>query len=171
MDDPHRDRPHRLSPVQPGRNISVVPFLAMSVVAAALFWGFQQQDVEEPNSAPDRAGAIERPRPEPPDIPPPVTAGSSSAPPRGKILGPFSDSDYPEAAIENEEEGSVTVRVNVDRGGTVTRCNVIESSGHPLLDQTTCKIVRDRARFTPARDENGDPIEGSLTQRVVWRLQ
>ena len=47
----------------------------------------------------------------------------------------------------------------------MTDCSVTSSSGSSALDQATCRILRSRARFTPARDSSGNPTTGSDTRQ------
>ena len=105
-----------------------------------------------------------------PPAPPPVR----TVPPKsavGNLQGLFSPDDYPPAAADNEEQGTVTVRLAVGTNGRVSDCSVSSSSGSRSLDSTTCRILRSRARFTPATDNMGNPTVGSHTQRITWRLQ
>lgn len=49
----------------------------------------------------------------------------------------------------------VAVRVQVD--GRATNCRVDRSSGNPIVDQWTCRLVEERVRFRPAVDDRGRP--------------
>ncbi|TMJ18174.1 MAG: energy transducer TonB [Alphaproteobacteria bacterium] len=82
----------------------------------------------------------------------------------------FSNLDYPAKAIQAREQGVVTYRIIVSKEGGVRDCIVVESSGSELLDRTTCRIVRQRARFLPARDAQGNAIEDQFTSRTRWVL-
>lgn len=62
--------------------------------------------------------------------------------------------DYPAEALIKGWEGITYVSLRVGPDGKVTRCSIIESSGHDLLDQRTCGIIRARALFKPARDSS-----------------
>ena len=78
--------------------------------------------------------------------------------------------DYPRVALVNNQQGSVTVRLKIDQTGLVTSCKVIVSSGHQALDDQTCALYRARARFEPARDRRGRPVDSSYKQKTTWRL-
>ena len=111
-----------------------------------------------------------RPPAPPPPPPPPVV---QTVPPRsavGDLQGLFRGDDYPQSAIERDEQGSVTVRLTVGTNGRVANCDVTSSSGSRTLDSATCRILRSRARFTPARDNRGNPTTDSVTQRIRWVL-
>ena len=105
---------------------------------------------------------------------PPAPPAVRTVPPRsavGNLQGLFQTDDYPSSAVDNEEEGSVSVRLSIGANGRVTDCAVTSSSGSRALDSTTCRILRSRARFTPATDNMGNPTAGSHNQRITWRLQ
>jgi protein TonB len=89
----------------------------------------------------------------------------------GNLQGLIRDTDYPDSAIEREEQGTVTVSLQVGTTGRVTGCSVSGSSGSRTLDSTTCRILQSRAKFTPAIDSNGNPTTGTVSQRITWRLQ
>jgi hypothetical protein len=55
--------------------------------------------------------------------------------------------------------------------GRLTGCKIVMSSGSASLDAQTCRIIQQRARFSPARDAQGKPIAGKVFQRVTWRLE
>ena len=97
-----------------------------------------------------------------------------TVPPRsatGDLQGLFHGSDYPQSAINAEEQGSVTVRITVGTNGRVAGCDVTSPSGSPALDRATCRILQSRARFSPARDNHGEPTTDTLTQRIRWVLE
>jgi protein TonB len=71
----------------------------------------------------------------------------------------FSRDDYPPAALRNEEEGIVRFRVAVLPNGRIGACTITASSGSAPLDATTCRILRSRVRYTPARP--GAPVAGA----------
>jgi protein TonB len=84
----------------------------------------------------------------------------------------FSGDDYPAAAQVRGEEGDVRARLDVDTRGRVSRCTIVQSSGSESLDDATCRILEERARFAPARDAGGNPVADSvLTPPIVWRLE
>lgn len=78
--------------------------------------------------------------------------------------------DYPAIALRQDQQGTATILLHVDRNGNVASCTIAESSGHPALDEQSCGLYRARARFAPARDALGRPTASSQTQVVQWRL-
>jgi protein TonB len=91
---------------------------------------------------------------------------------KGSLAGLISTDDYPSDALRNQQTGTVRVRLDVSSGGRVTGCSVVSSSGVPSLDSATCRLLTSRARFTPARDSNGNPTSDTVTSpAIVWRIQ
>jgi protein TonB len=106
--------------------------------------------------------------PAPPAPPPPRISQAAKA--RGSLPGLFSTDDYPQDAIRNEDQGTTAVSLTIGTDGRVTACNVTSSSGSSSLDNATCRIIRSRARYTPAKDQNGAPISGTDSARIRWVL-
>lgn len=67
-------------------------------------------------------------------------------------------------------EGSVRFALIVSPAGRVTGCQIIESSGDARLDEQTCRFLTRRARFQPALDNTGQPVEGHWESRVRWKV-
>lgn len=78
--------------------------------------------------------------------------------------------DYPKAALRNDLAGTTRFRLDVTKDGRVGNCVVTQSSGNDELDLTACRLIMERARFSPALDENGKPTTGSFSSAVVWKL-
>jgi len=107
--------------------------------------------------------------PAPPPAPPPPRV-SQAARAQGSLPGLFSTDDYPAAALRNEEQGTTAVSLTIGTNGRVSGCSVTSSSGSRSLDDTTCRILKSRARFTPAKDQAGSPISDNSTARIRWQL-
>jgi periplasmic protein TonB len=120
--------------------------------------------------------------PRPPPMPPPITVAppppAPPAPPRtvepararANLASYVSNSDYPAAALRNEEQGTTGFRLTVGPDGRVTNCTVTSSSGSSSLDATTCRLMRARARFTPARDNTGASTTDTHNGRIRWQI-
>jgi protein TonB len=118
-----------------------------------------------------RAPPAPQPRPPaPPPPPPPPVKKIQARSAVGDLQGLFRGADYPQSSQERGEEGTVAVRLTVGTNGRVSDCNVSSSSGSRTLDSTTCRILRSRARFTPAKDDRGNPTTDTVTQRIRWVL-
>ncbi len=86
--------------------------------------------------------------------------GSGGSPSRPSVIEStkLTSRDYPPAAIRAwPRNGRVFVAVRVQLDGRATDCKINRSSGNPGVDGDTCRLVMERVRFTPARDENGRP--------------
>ena len=105
--------------------------------------------------------------PKPPAPPPPRQSQARSL--TGSLQGLFSADDYPPSALDNNEQGSVTVNLTIGPSGRVTGCSA-SGSASSTLKNTTCRIVSARARFSPAQDANGNPMTSSYSQTIVWRI-
>ncbi len=75
---------------------------------------------------------------------------------------------YPVAARQAGWEGTVMVRVLVDRRGVAATVTIRESSGYQLLDEAVLQAVK-KWRFAPAT-QNGNPVASFHDVRVRFRL-
>ena len=92
-------------------------------------------------------------------------------PPRtDKPVGLISATDYPQRAIDKEEEGPVAFKALVAPDGTVDKCTIMVSSHYRDLDDATCTLVKGRARFAPAKDASGNPMYGVYKAVITWSL-
>jgi protein TonB len=87
------------------------------------------------------------------------------------IAGDLRDEDYPREALRGGMQGRVTVRFTVQVNGRIRDCQVVASSGSPMLDQTTCRLLTRRLRFRPATDSTGRPIETKLYSDHTWGIR
>ncbi|URW75465.1 energy transducer TonB [Sphingomonas donggukensis] len=94
-------------------------------------------------------------------------AGGDETPPRW-IGGRMSDRDFPDALRETTNGGVVGVRYTVLTTGRVGNCRITRSSGVPLLDQTTCRLITQRFRFRPSRDAAGRPVDSEIVENHEW---
>jgi protein TonB len=109
--------------------------------------------------------------PPPPPPPPPAPARKvEPARARANLASYVSDDDYPPSAAAAGQEGRTGFRLDIGPDGRVTNCTVTSSSGSSVLDQATCRIMRSRARFTPAHDSNGNPVADTHDDAITWRL-
>jgi protein TonB len=99
--------------------------------------------------------------------PPPA---APPAPPPTRAKGEIGEADYPAASLRNHEQGLVRVRVTVTPQGRVSACTVIASSGFPNLDAGTCRLFLTRVRYSPARDDTGQPVEDIVEEKMTWRI-
>jgi protein TonB len=107
--------------------------------------------------------------PPPPPPPPPVTK-LEPARAKANLATYLSDADYPSDAIRREEQGATRFKLAVGPDGRVSGCTVTASSGSAALDLATCRLMKSRARFAPARDTSGSPTTDVVSSTIVWRL-
>jgi TonB family protein len=96
-----------------------------------------------------------------------VVTGPTSV---GDVPSWISSDDYPLAAIEAGEEGTVSVRLIVDKTGKLSGCTIKKSSGSAVLDEATCAVLSRNARFRPVVNSRGQPVQGVFQRAVVWKL-
>lgn len=110
------------------------------------------------------------PPPAPP-APAPAPRVSQAAVAKGDVGRFFGADAYPPAAQRAEAQGRVATRITVGTDGRVTDCSVTASSGNDDLDSATCRIFKSRVRYTPARDDSGNPITQTLNPPAIrWAL-
>lgn len=106
--------------------------------------------------------------PTPPPAPPPSPPGTPARP--INQMAWIGTDDYPSAALRREAEGLVRVLLVVDLDGVPNDCTIQSSSGHADLDATACTLLRQRARFHPALDGEGQPVIGRIIVPVRWAI-
>ena len=154
-------------PPPPPKDVEIPPFVPPPEVTVA-------SDVPPPiavqsvQAPPPQVYVPPAPKAEPP-APPPAPTG----PTQGAQLDPrsttTSEDDYPPASQRANEEGVVTVNLNINAQGRVDQCSVAQSSGFPRLDEKTCQIALRRFRGKPAL-QNGTPVASQKVQRVRWTI-
>jgi protein TonB len=119
-----------------------------------------------PSPIPNKANPLSSAQTQGPARPSGAAASAASL-----IRGSFNnDADYPSAALREEEQGTVGVSYTIGADGRVSNCTVVRSSGSRSLDSTTCRILQQRFRYSPARDASGNPVATTKSQSVTWRL-
>ena len=86
------------------------------------------------------------------------------------LAGVFTSEDYPAVAMRNDQSGLVAFALLIDEQGRVADCTVIETSGAASLDAQSCGIIRNRAKFSPARGTDEKPIKSAYLGRIRWRI-
>lgn len=107
-----------------------------------------------------------------PPAPPPPRAPDRSARAQWQVQphSLITTRDYPSAALRADEQGRTQVRLAVARSGRVTGCTVTISSGSAALDAATCRLLQERARFTPARDARGRRTTDTIPAAITWQI-
>jgi len=104
------------------------------------------------------------------DRTPPSASSRSSAPkPRNSPENWLIEADYPNSAYRQGRSGTAGFKLTIGLDGRVTDCKITASTGHPDLDEATCRLIPIRARFTPAV-KNGQPAVGTYVGKIPWHL-
>ncbi|WP_432769755.1 energy transducer TonB [Sphingopyxis sp.] len=103
----------------------------------------------------------------------PFAARGGDAVPMQPAINPgrwVTNDDYPPEAMREEREGTTGFRITIDAKGLPADCEIVSSSGHADLDAATCRLVVERARFTPGRDAAGRATGGTYSNRIRWQI-
>ena len=90
--------------------------------------------------------------------------GRFPEPLKEEFVGPY---DYPEDALKQGVSGENVAIARIDAEGRPSDCNVVASSKSDSLDRATCRAFL-RARFKPATDKAGAPIESMYVLNLRW---
>ena len=85
------------------------------------------------------------------------TNGTPSTPRDMESWASKIQANYPHHLVLKGEEGSVGVRLTVNKSGRATFCEVIRYSGPASFNDTACLLLLRHARFNPAMDSEGNP--------------
>ena len=144
----------------------VVGALAGSTASGAAQGSWTPQASPSPPPAPPVYGP-----PAPPSPPPPLRQGKER--PAAPLRSPSSwmtTDDYPAESLRANEQGTTAFRATVGPDGIATDCAITASSGFAGLDDTACRLVKERGQFSPALDKKGKPITGTWASRFKWVL-
>ena len=88
----------------------------------------------------------------------------------GDIRSLFTPKDYPTEALKRQQQGTAQYQLLVDEKGGIAGCDIFASSGVPVLDSTGCEVLKEKARFSPAKDGQGKPVRSVVTTPPVsWK--
>lgn len=76
---------------------------------------------------------------------------------------------YPASAIRANEQGATTLKLSISETGTVTRADVVQSSGFADLDKAAVDCVMGGWHYRPAL-KKGKPVASTKKVRIVWKL-
>ncbi len=78
--------------------------------------------------------------------------------------------NYPEKARLNKIYGNLTMKVAINKNGTINQVSIMESSGTKALDDAALRIVRLAAPFSPLTEEMAKDTD-ILEIIRIWRFQ
>ncbi|MBN2291120.1 MAG: energy transducer TonB [Pirellulales bacterium] len=117
------------------------------------------------NSHPSRVPTVEIPMPASLPVNPSVAIGKYSQPTLLENRPP----DYPPQAVVDRLQGVVLLRIHIAETGSVESAEIIQSTGHAVLDAAAVRAVT-AWRFTPAR-RNGQPAPAMVRLPVRFSLE
>lgn len=94
--------------------------------------------------------------------------GAGLVTPPQRLEGALTNADYRRARPPEGAAGTVRVSFRVRTDGRVDDCAVIGSSGFAVFDEATCRLIEQRFRFRPARDESGRAIDWTVRTDYTW---
>ena len=106
---------------------------------------------------------------------PPAT-GSHDTPGAAPVLASYArpeaplTPEYPPAALRQEQQGQVMVKLRVLANGATADVQVRTSSGYALLDEAALRYLR-RTMFVPARDRSGLPVDSLVIVPIRFVLE
>ena len=86
------------------------------------------------------------------------------------LSGGIDPADYPRAAVTARASGTVGLHFVVAPNGRVESCRVTRSSGNAALDETSCRLIKRRFRYRPARNAAGRKIAETIIGAHEWQL-
>ena len=103
-------------------------------------------------------------------VPPAPTFNPVSVTPRGNPGRWITDNDYRTSWINRGYSGVASFALEIGANGRVNDCRITASTGHDALDAATCRLLSNRARFNPAKDNSGNSVAGTYTSSVNWQI-
>lgn len=92
--------------------------------------------------------------------------------PKAALATLFTWEDYPDDAMFGRMEGSAQVVLLIDEKGAPRSCQVVQSTGAPVFEAMGCQVLMQRAKFSPALDDKGQPIRSSYTSPPIrWQFE
>lgn len=141
--------------------MKTVPIIAPALLAALCLPAFAQEQNEGADRPVAPPAAAERP-----DYA--VEPARDRPIPIGSEYDWLTNADYPIEAWRNGEQGFLAYRLDVDSAGAVTGCRITQSEATPSLEAATCRLLRERARFAPAKDAKAKPVASAHSGYFTW---
>lgn len=78
--------------------------------------------------------------------------------------------NYPAHLVRAEQQGTVAVRLTINKEGRPTFCEVTAYSGPASFNDTACLQLLRHAKFAAASDAAGKPVASFYSTRITYRL-
>jgi protein TonB len=121
-------------------------------------------------SVPQPPPVVITPTAPPAPPPPPAPVVSKAAGAKGDPAQWVTSDDYPPSALREEREGVTKVTWQINEQGRIENCSVTASSGSPDLDETACRVLTRRGRYSPAMDQSGKPMRTTQSRTIRWQI-
>jgi TonB family protein len=95
-----------------------------------------------------------------------VAPASPEVEPQGNPADWIRFNDFPAEALREKKGDAVAFRIAVNAAGAPVNCSIEQSSGSRRLDGAVCDQLMRNGRFQPARNAEGDAIDGQWTSRI-----
>lgn len=146
--------------------------LALALIARAAPALGQDKDPPPPStpsgSVPSGSGGAVVVPPSPPPGGQPGQAGQTNKASLPRPLN-YAPPEYPPEAEKQGIEGSVTLELDIDRNGKVTRAAVVEPAGNGF-DEAAVNAAK-KLEFEPARRADGTPFAARIRYRYSFNLK
>lgn len=76
---------------------------------------------------------------------------------------------FPSELLTLGSDARVNVRVIVDEAGRPEQCVTAQAFDNVEFKESTCRIIRESARFSPALDAGGKPVRSFYTTTIIYR--
>jgi hypothetical protein len=96
--------------------------------------------------------------------------GSASARPaaaRENLESLLRPANHEDSGMWGGVRGSARYVLFIDPAGKLAGCEAVSEDASPILAVLGCSILRERAQFSPALDQNGEPARGLITTSPV----
>jgi hypothetical protein len=76
--------------------------------------------------------------------------------------------DFPRTRETANHHGMAVMSYTIGTSGAVDSCSVVQIDGMLSFGEAACHALMSRARFRPAHDSQGHPLQAGRIQRVRW---
>lgn len=76
--------------------------------------------------------------------------------------------DYPDTMVVRDEQAGISLLLKLDRTGEIGDCRAYELVGDARWEKVVCDAVRKRARFSPARDADGNAVDSYYVSPTIF---
>jgi hypothetical protein len=80
----------------------------------------------------------------------------------------LTSSDYPERALSRGHIGMTYFRLDIDEVGKITACRVLFRTNPDDFSEMTCRLIKLRAKLSPALDSHGKPVRSFYIGGARW---